>query len=69
MQRLLAVFRFDVGNCNPRFFRMTTYNLPTTEDLLTASQLPLGLIIQPLAQLRADEVNTNCHASSKSTQT
>ncbi|KAK3818887.1 MAG: Sec23/Sec24 trunk domain-containing protein [Benniella sp.] len=45
----------DGGNCNPRFFRMTTYNLPTTEDLLTTSQLPLGLIIQPLAQLRADE--------------
>ncbi|KAF9090400.1 COPII coat Sec23p-Sfb3p heterodimer component, partial [Mortierella sp. GBA35] len=45
----------DGGNCNPRFFRMTTYNLPNTEDLLNTSQLPMGLIIQPLAQLRADE--------------
>ncbi|KAF9382274.1 COPII coat Sec23p-Sfb3p heterodimer component [Mortierella sp. AD011] len=45
----------DAGNCNPRFFRMTTYNLPNTEDLLNTSQLPMGLVIQPLAQLRADE--------------
>ncbi|KAG0291342.1 COPII coat Sec23p-Sfb3p heterodimer component [Linnemannia gamsii] len=45
----------DGGNCNPRFFRMTTYNLPNTEDLLNTSQLPMGLVIQPLAQLRADE--------------
>ncbi|KAF9921778.1 COPII coat Sec23p-Sfb3p heterodimer component [Linnemannia zychae] len=45
----------DGGNCNPRFFRMTTYNLPNTEDLLNTSQLPMGLVIQPLAQLHADE--------------
>ncbi|KAF9996349.1 COPII coat Sec23p-Sfb3p heterodimer component [Modicella reniformis] len=35
---------------------MTTYNLPTTEELLAASQLPMGLIIQPLAQLRPGEI-------------
>ncbi|KAF9937775.1 COPII coat Sec23p-Sfb3p heterodimer component [Modicella reniformis] len=46
----------DEGNCNPRFFRITTYNIPGTEELLNISQLPLGLIIQPLAKLRADEV-------------
>ncbi|KAF9161981.1 COPII coat Sec23p-Sfb3p heterodimer component, partial [Mortierella sp. AD011] len=45
----------DEGNCNPRFFRMTTYNIPNTEELLSNSQLPMGLIIQPLAKLRADE--------------
>ncbi|KAF9973898.1 COPII coat Sec23p-Sfb3p heterodimer component [Actinomortierella ambigua] len=45
----------DAGNCNPKFFRMTTYNIPSTEDLLNTSQLPMGLVIQPLAQLRADE--------------
>ncbi|KAF9960175.1 COPII coat Sec23p-Sfb3p heterodimer component [Mortierella alpina] len=45
----------DGGNCNPRFFRMTTYNLPNTDELLNTSQLPMGLVIQPLAQLRADE--------------
>lgn len=45
----------DEGNCNPRFFRITTYNIPTTEELLDSSRLPMGLIIQPLAKLRADE--------------
>ncbi|KAI7816333.1 Sec23/Sec24 trunk domain-containing protein [Gamsiella multidivaricata] len=45
----------DEGNCNPRFFRMTTYNVPNTEELLNTSQLPMGLIIQPLANLRANE--------------
>ncbi|KAF9300853.1 COPII coat Sec23p-Sfb3p heterodimer component [Mortierella antarctica] len=45
----------DGGNCNPRFFRMTTYNIPSTEDLLNTAQLPMGLVIQPLAKLRADE--------------
>ncbi|KAI1310209.1 COPII coat Sec23p-Sfb3p heterodimer component [Mortierella claussenii] len=45
----------DEGNCNPRFFRMTTYNIPNTEELLNTSQLPMGLVIQPLAKLRADE--------------
>ncbi|KAF8928335.1 hypothetical protein EDD21DRAFT_383268 [Dissophora ornata] len=45
----------DEGNCNPRFFRMTTYNIPHTEDILSSSQLPMGLVIQPLAKLRADE--------------
>ncbi|KAF9927569.1 COPII coat Sec23p-Sfb3p heterodimer component, partial [Linnemannia zychae] len=45
----------DEGNCNPRFFRMTTYNVPNTEDLLSTAQIPMGLVIQPLAKLRADE--------------
>lgn len=36
---------------------MTTYNVPNTEDLLSTAQLPMGLIIQPLAKLRADEVS------------
>lgn len=45
-----------IGNCNPRFFRMTTYNVPNTEDLLSTAQMPMGLVIQPLAKLRADEV-------------
>lgn len=54
---LLAVLTFflSAGNCNPRFIRMTTYNLPTTDDLALASQLPLGLIVQPFAQLREEE--------------
>lgn len=34
---------------------MTTYNLPTSDDLALASQLPLGLIVQPFAALRPEE--------------
>ncbi|KDE04517.1 hypothetical protein MVLG_05083 [Microbotryum lychnidis-dioicae p1A1 Lamole] len=45
----------DQGNCNPRFMRMTTYNLPATDDLATASHLPLGLVVQPFAMLREEE--------------
>ncbi|GAA6041073.1 hypothetical protein JCM8097_004706 [Rhodosporidiobolus ruineniae] len=45
----------DQGNCNPRFIRMTTYALPTTDDLALASQLPLGMVVQPFAQLRPEE--------------
>lgn len=55
--KLTAYPLIHVGNCNPRFFRMTTYNVPNTEDLLSTAQLPMGLIIQPLAKLRADEVS------------
>ncbi|KAK4048375.1 COPII coat Sec23p-Sfb3p heterodimer component [Microbotryomycetes sp. JL221] len=45
----------DQGNCNPRFLRMTTYNLPNSDDLTLASQIPLGLIVQPFAQVRQEE--------------
>lgn len=45
----------DQGNCNPRFLRMTTYNLPLSDDLAVASQLPLGLVVQPFANLRPEE--------------
>ncbi|KAJ3106424.1 DNA mismatch repair protein msh6 [Phlyctochytrium planicorne] len=45
----------DEGNCNPRFMRFTTYQVPCTEDLLKSSVLPLGVIIQPLAELEPHE--------------
>lgn len=34
---------------------MTTYNLPHSDDLALASQLPLGLVVQPFAMLRDEE--------------
>ena len=34
---------------------MTTYNLPATDDLAVASQLPLGMVVQPFAALRPEE--------------
>ncbi|KAJ3084473.1 COPII coat Sec23p-Sfb3p heterodimer component [Rhizoclosmatium hyalinum] len=55
----LAATRFkaaDEGNCNPRFMRFTTYQIPCTEDVLTTSMLPMGAIIQPLADLAPDEM-------------
>lgn len=36
---------------------MTTYNLPHTDDLAVASQLPLGLVVQPFASLREGEAS------------
>jgi len=44
------------GNCSPRFMRLTSYNIPSSEDLLNSSMLPLGLIIQPLAEVPPYEV-------------
>jgi protein transport protein SEC24 len=46
----------DQGNCNPRFMRATVDRVPFNKDLADKSKLPLGLVIQPLAQLRSDEV-------------
>ncbi|KAJ2702413.1 COPII coat Sec23p-Sfb3p heterodimer component [Coemansia sp. IMI 209128] len=45
----------DDGNSNPRFMRMTMGNVPHTEELLKASHLPLGIIVQPLAELAPSE--------------
>lgn len=45
----------DDGNASPRFMRITTYNIPTTEDIANQSHLPVGLVIQPFAQPRYDE--------------
>ncbi|OLY77779.1 Protein transport protein Sec24C [Smittium mucronatum] len=41
----------DEGNSNPNFVRMSMYNIPNTDELLKVSQLPLGLVVQPLASI------------------
>lgn len=46
----------DQGNCNPRFMRSTVDRMPFSKDLADRSKLTLGLIVQPLAKTRADEV-------------
>ncbi|KAJ1961557.1 COPII coat Sec23p-Sfb3p heterodimer component [Dipsacomyces acuminosporus] len=46
----------DELNSNPRFVRMTMYNVPHTEELLKTSHLPLGMVVQPLADLSSTEV-------------
>ncbi|KAJ1565842.1 Protein transport protein Sec24D, partial [Nowakowskiella sp. JEL0078] len=45
----------DDGNCSPRFARMTTYNMPATAELATSSLVPLGLVVQPLADVEYGE--------------
>ncbi|KAJ1752962.1 COPII coat Sec23p-Sfb3p heterodimer component [Coemansia sp. RSA 1821] len=45
----------DDGNSNPRFIRLTMYSVPHTEELLKATQLPLGMVVQPLADLAPTE--------------
>ncbi|KAL7753856.1 COPII coat Sec23p-Sfb3p heterodimer component [Sorochytrium milnesiophthora] len=50
----------DEGNCSPRHMRITTYNIPTSEELLAQSMLPLGLVIQPLAETRQGEAPVEC---------
>ncbi|KAJ3185503.1 COPII coat Sec23p-Sfb3p heterodimer component [Geranomyces variabilis] len=45
----------DDVNCNPRFIRLTTYNIPCTEELTNTTSIPLGMIVQPLAELAPDE--------------
>ncbi|KAI9306085.1 Sec23/Sec24 trunk domain-containing protein [Cunninghamella echinulata] len=46
----------DQGNCNPRYIRSTTDKMPYTKELADISKLPIGLIVQPLAKRRSDEV-------------
>ncbi|EPZ36347.1 beta-sandwich domain of Sec23/24 [Rozella allomycis CSF55] len=46
----------DQGNCRPQFMRLTCGNLPSTADLALASSIPLGIIIQPLAEVGDEEM-------------
>lgn len=50
--KFLAV---DEGNCNPRFLRMTTYNVPATDEISNNVGIPLGCIIQPFASVEEGE--------------
>ncbi|EGG01243.1 uncharacterized protein MELLADRAFT_50176 [Melampsora larici-populina 98AG31] len=45
----------DDGNCSPRFIRATTYSIPHSDELANAAQLPIGLMIQPFAELKYEE--------------
>lgn len=45
----------DQGSCDPRFMNLTMYNIPENEHLRSATKLPLGLTIQPFAQVMPEE--------------
>lgn len=46
----------NIGNCNPRYMRSSMDKIPFSKDLLDTSKLPLGLVVQPLAKPKKDEV-------------
>lgn len=37
-------------NCHPRFLRLTTHAIPTSQSLLSRWHLPLGAVVHPLAE-------------------
>ncbi|WFD31439.1 COPII coat Sec23p-Sfb3p heterodimer component [Malassezia sp. CBS 17886] len=45
----------DQGNAVPKFMRLTTYCLPSTDEVAATSRLPIALTVQPFAQQRVDE--------------
>ncbi|XP_017695952.2 protein transport protein Sec24-like At3g07100 [Phoenix dactylifera] len=38
-------------NCHPRFLRLTTYAIPSSQSLLARWHLPLGAVVHPLAEV------------------
>lgn len=46
---------FDQGNSSPKYARLTLNNIPSTAEALSASGLPLGMVLQPLAPLQEGE--------------
>ncbi|PLB40845.1 Sec23/Sec24 family protein [Aspergillus candidus] len=45
----------DQGNSSPKYARLTLNNIPSTSDFLSSTALPLGMVLQPLAQLDSGE--------------
>lgn len=46
----------DQGNSTPKFSRLTLPLVPTTAEILDKTELPLALVLQPLAQQRPEEM-------------
>lgn len=45
----------DQGSCDPRLMSLSMYNIPVDEHLRSATKLPLGLTVQPFANLIPEE--------------
>lgn len=52
----VSFIAYDQGNSSPKFTRLTMNNIPASTEALTSTGLPLGLIVQPLAQLQPGEL-------------
>ncbi|KAL2313001.1 COPII-coated vesicle component Sfb3 [Schizosaccharomyces pombe] len=46
---------YEQGNSSSKFVQFTSYAIPATNDVCNASGIPLGMIVQPFAELRPDE--------------
>lgn len=46
----------DEGNASPRFIRSSLYQVPLNSDLAQKLSIPLGLVIQPMAEVGPGEV-------------
>ncbi|MCJ1390870.1 COPII coat Sec23p-Sfb3p heterodimer component [Xylographa bjoerkii] len=46
---------YDQGNSSPKFARLTLNNIPSSSEALSATALPLGLLLQPLAPIAPGE--------------
>ncbi|OLL21937.1 hypothetical protein NEOLI_004085, partial [Neolecta irregularis DAH-3] len=46
----------DQGNSTPRFCRLSMCSVPETAELLASTELPLSMIVQPLAIQRPEEM-------------
>ncbi|EEB07263.1 COPII-coated vesicle component Sfb3 [Schizosaccharomyces japonicus yFS275] len=46
----------DQGNSSSKFVQMTTYAIPPTTDMLNQLNIPLGMIVQPFAEKREEEL-------------
>ncbi|PKA51992.1 Protein transport protein Sec24-like [Apostasia shenzhenica] len=43
-------------NCHPRYLRLTTHAIPSSQSLLARWHLPLGIVVHPLAELSEEVV-------------
>lgn len=46
---------YDQGNSSPKYARLTLNHIPSTSEALSATGLPLGLVLQPLAPVQEGE--------------
>ncbi|XP_071828864.1 protein transport protein Sec24C-like isoform X4 [Apostichopus japonicus] len=46
----------DQGISSPRFFRSTVYSIPCNQDMVKQSQIPIGFVVKPFADLPDNEM-------------